>query len=75
MRKAKKSKTKKQMDTRTTACDHCDKRHYVMDGGWVVNGLGQVLCYSERRNCFDEVRKLREAARKGTEGFKLSLDD
>lgn len=74
-RKKKRPSKKKGPDLRQTTCDHCGHIHYVMSGGWVVNGLGQTLCHSERRNCFDEMRKLRAEARRGDPEFVLSLDE
>ena len=69
-------KVSKTSPTRQTTCEHCGKKHYVMEGGWVVNGARQVLCYSNRRNCFDKVRYMRSEDRPSqADGFVLSLDD
>lgn len=60
MRKPKKNK--KPADARIVTCVHCSTRHYAVEGGWVVNGLDEVLCYNQRRNCFDEMRYMRASA-------------
>ncbi len=71
-----KKKSKKASPTRQTACHHCGYKHFVMHGGWVVNGNKQVLCYNEWRNCFDKVRDMRSESKEyGCSGFVLSLDD
>lgn len=69
-------KSSKTSPTRQTTCEHCGYKHYVMEGGWAVNGAKQVLCYSDRRNCFVKVRDMRSADRASqANGFVLSLDD
>jgi hypothetical protein len=48
----------------TVQCVYCNKTMLASDTGWVVNGLGVVLCHSLLPDdCFSSFRKESEAAR------------
>ena len=65
-----KKKKVKQKD-RTVTCEHCGFVHPVLAGGWIVNGLNQILCNTEGRRCINDVRKVQ----KRDEPIIFSLDD
>jgi len=60
----KKQKSKSQ-STHTVTCEECGLRHRALDGGWVCNGRGEVLCHGQGK-CF-EVRMLRAMGRTNQE--------
>ena len=73
---ARKTKPTKSTLTRQITCDHCGFKHFVAEGGWIINGRKKVLCYNRWRNCLDEMLNLRSKDREHeSNGFVLSLDD
>lgn len=53
-----KKPTAKENKARIITCEHCGYEHNVMDGGWVANGAGVLLCHNERRDCLGERNKM-----------------
>jgi len=50
---------KKKFDSRQIACAVCGHKHYIKDGGWVILGSKQPICYSlNRRECYEKMRVL-----------------
>ena len=50
---------KKKFDSRQIACAVCNHKHYIKDGGWVMLGSKQPICYSlNRRECYGKMRVL-----------------
>ena len=55
--KGRKKPSKKIDKSRTVQCVECGKNHIALEGSWVCNGRGEVLCHGEGK-CM-EVRMLR----------------